>query len=119
MMKWILLSAAAMIGTAGCASPLVFDERSNGQTVEVEQGRAFSISLRGSSWKLGPFGGVVAPTGRAREDSADRDVFQFKAEATGEVELRFSGGDPKRPSECVIRVKVRPPSEYYMKPHTG
>jgi hypothetical protein len=103
---------------AGCASPMVFDERANGQTVEVEQGRAFSVSLAGTGWTLTPPGGVVAPTGRARQEAENRDVFQFKAETLGDVELRFSKGDSKK-VDCTIRVKVKPPSEYYMKPHTG
>lgn len=113
---------AVAVALAGCASAVVFDERANGQTVEVEQGRSFSVSLAGSGWTMAPPGGVVTPTGRARQETENRDVFQFKAESMGEVELRFSGGgagDPKKPAGCVIRIRVKPASEYYMKPHTG
>jgi hypothetical protein len=65
---------------------------------------------------------VVTVTARARDESENRDLFHFKAEAMGEVELRFSrgtGGDTKKDLEYVIRMKVRAPSEYHMKPHTG
>lgn len=104
---------------AGC-STTTFTEADRGQTREVYVGTEFSISLPGAGptdWGEPKItGSVLRSLGRRRDESANRDVFDFKAEGRGEADVRIPAARSGRGEEYVIRVKVKSSSDAYSMP---
>jgi hypothetical protein len=113
---------------SGCAGSAVFDERSNGQTVDVAQGTVFQVSLPGAAPGLPPnevftwgephvAANFVSLQERRNDLSSNRVIFSFRAELRGEGELRFVKifrGDPRERGEYTIKVRIRTPEEVRM-----
>lgn len=104
---------------AGC-STTTFTEADRGQTKEMYVGTEFSVSLPGA----GPAdrgepkinGSILRFLGRRRDESANRDVFDFKAEGRGEADVRIPAARPGMAEEYLIRVKVKSSSDAYSMP---
>jgi hypothetical protein len=123
-------AALASLGLSllGCASSAVFDERSNGQTVDVSQGTVFQVSLPGAAPSLLP--GEVFTWGephaeanfvslqeRRNDLSSNRVIFSFRAELRGEGELRFAKifrENSRERGEYTLKVRIRTPEEFRM-----
>lgn len=104
---------------AGC-STTTFTEADRGQTREVYVGTEFSISLPSSGpadWGEPRISGsIVRFLSKRRDESSNRDLFDFKAEGRGETDVRIPVARSGKAEEYVIRVKVKSSSDAYSMP---
>lgn len=104
---------------AGC-STTTFTEADRGQTREVYVGTDFSISLPSSGpagWGEPKISGsIVRFLSKRRDESSNRDLFDFKAEGRGETDVRIPVARSGKAEEYVIRVKVKSSSDAYSMP---
>lgn len=112
-------SAVMTLLCAGC-STTTFTEADRGQTKEVYVGTEFSVSLPGAGladWGEPKItGSLLRFLGRRRDEPANRDVFDFKAEGRGEANVRIPAARPGIGEEYVIRVSVKSSSDAYSMP---
>lgn len=108
--------------SAGC-STTTFTEADRGRTKEVYAGTEFSISLPSSGQiSFGEpkvVGSIVTFLRRRKDDSAGREMFDFRAEGRGETDVRIPaspGAQAETPEDYVIRVKVKSSSDAYSMP---
>lgn len=119
---WRTFLGCLALLSAGC-SATTFTEADRGQTKEVYVGTEFSISLPSTQGGIRGqpkiVGSIVSFLRQRRDDSAMRDIFDFKAEGRGETDIRIPAPDgtgPGAAQDYLIRVKVKSSSESYSMP---
>ena len=95
--RWLLL---ALVPLSGCAGR-VFTEADNRQTVQVDVGTTFTVSVQrppASEIRPSVQGSILKPVGQ-RSPTSGVHEFDFEARAPGETEIKI-------PPDFALRVRI-------------